>query len=116
MLKLLLATYLCLTTVAALCQSAPKYEVATILEVKTHQAPSNDASDTSYDVTVQVGDRIYLALYKDRFGLDIVKHKTGGNLLVQVGKNTITYLDILGQSIEVPIISERAAIAPAQSK
>ena len=59
MLKLVFATCLCLSTVAALSQSAPGYEVATILEVKTHQAAGNDASNTpSYDVSVQVGDKI----------------------------------------------------------
>src|SRR5271167_49671 len=95
MLKLLLATCLSLTTVSALCQSAPKYEIATILEVETHQASSNDASDTSYNVTIQVGDRIYVVLYTPPDGLDIVKHKTRSSLLVHVEKNTIAYNDIL---------------------
>ena len=117
MLKLAFAACLCLTTASAFCQSVPGYEVATILDVKTHQGPATTAPDApGYDVSVQVGDKIYVVLYVPPFGLDIVKHKTGSNLLVHVEKDTISYNDILGRSIEVPIISQRPAIATAQAK
>ena len=117
MMKLTLATCFFLTTISGICQSVTGYEVATVLEVKTHQAAGGDTSNpSSYDVSVRVGDRIYVVLYTSPSGLDIVTHKTGQNLLIQVGKNTITYNDILGRSIEVPIESQRQATAGTQSK
>jgi len=35
---------------------------------------------------------------------------------VLVGKNTITYNDMLGRSLQVPIESQRPAAEPKQSK
>ena len=40
----------------------------------------------------------------------------GRDLLVLVGKNTITYNDILGQSHDVPIESQQTVAKPKQSK
>jgi hypothetical protein len=42
-------------------------------------------------------------------GLTTVKYAAGRELSVLVGKKTITYNDILGQSQEVPIVSQRSA-------
>lgn len=99
---------LCLLTVSLFGQSTSKYQVATIIEVKPHQ--SSAASDvSSYDVSVKVGDKIYVALYTPRFGESTIKYFAGRNLLVLVGKNTITYNDILGRSFEVPIHGQRPA-------
>jgi hypothetical protein len=44
-------------------------------------------------------------------GSGTVKYVAGRQLLVHVGKNTITYNDILGRSQEVPIVSQRLATA-----
>ena len=47
---------LCLLTFPAFCQSASKWQVATITEVKAHPAAGEDASDPiTYDVSVQSG-------------------------------------------------------------
>jgi len=48
-------------------------------------------------------------------GTGAVKHAGGHQLLVYVGKNTITYNDILGQSQEVPIISRKPVTSTKQS-
>lgn len=107
-----------LMTLPAFCQPVPKYEVATITEVKPHQASGvSSASDvTSYDVSVKVGDTIYVVLYTPPLGEITVRYVAGRELLVSVGKNTITYNDILGQSFEVPIQSKRPVKEPKQSK
>jgi hypothetical protein len=104
-------------------QSMSKYQVGTITEVKAHQAAENAASDAaSYDVSVKVGGTIYVVLYTPALGEDTVKHAAGRDLLVLVGKNTITYNDILGRSYEVPIKSQKPAESqkpaarPKQSK
>jgi hypothetical protein len=105
MLKLISVTCVFLFTLPAFSQSASKYQVATITDVKTHQ---NSASDeVSYDVSVKVGDTIYVVFYTPPSGSNTVKYVAGRELLVLVGNKTIIYNDILGQSQELPILSQR---------
>ena len=117
MRRLIAVIGLCLLTFPALCQSTSKWQIATITEVKPHQAAGEDASDpTTYDVSVKVGDTIYVVLYTTPLGEIPPKYATGHELLVLVGKNTITYNDMLGRSLQVPIESQRPAAEPKQSK
>ena len=116
MLKLTALICLCLMTLPMLCETAPKYEVATVTDVKPHQAADNKPSDVvRYDVSVKVGDAVYVTLYSDTLGTGTVKYVAGRQLLVHVGKNTITYNDILGQPHEVPIISQTTVTSVKQS-
>jgi hypothetical protein len=104
-------------TFPAFCQSTSKYQVGTITEVQVHQAAGSAASDAaSYDVSVKVGDTIYVVLYTPPLGQDTVKYVAGRDLLVLVGKNTITYNDILGRSFAVPIESQKHAANLKHSK
>jgi hypothetical protein len=108
---------ICLTTFPVFCQSTSKYQVGTITEVKTHLTGASGVSDAaSYDVSVKVGDTIYVVLYTPPLGEETVKYAAGRDLLVLVGKRTIRYNDILGQSFEVPIENQRPAAKPKQSK
>ena len=117
MLRLVGLVCILLTMFPAFGQSTSKYQVGTITEVKVHQAAGSGASDAaSYDVSVKVGDTIYVALYTPALGEDTVKYAAGRDLLVLVGKNKITYNDILGRSYEVPIESQKPAARPKQSK
>src|SRR5258708_38691697 len=106
-----------LTMFRAFGQSTSKYQVGTITEVKAHQAAGSSASDTvSYDVSVKVGDTIYVVLYTPPLGEETVKYSAGRDLLVLVGKRTIRYNDILRQSFEVPRESQQPAARPKQYK
>jgi hypothetical protein len=97
-------------------QSTSKYQVATITEVKVHQTAGSGVSDAaSYDVSVKVGDTIYVVLYTPPLREETVKYAAGRDLLVLVGKHTIRYNDILGQSFEAPIESQGPAVKPKQS-
>ena len=117
MQRLIVVVTLCLLTLAALGQSTSKYQVAIITEVKPRQTAGDDASDpTSYDVSVKVGDTIYVVLYTQPLGEIPAKYETGHELLVLVGKNTITYNDMLGRSLQVPIESQRPVTERKQSK
>jgi len=117
MRKLIAVMGLLLLTFPALCQSTSKYQIGFIAEVKPRQAAGDDASDpTSYDVSVKVGDTIYVVLYTQPLGELPAKYAKGHELLVLVGKNTITYNDILGRSLQVPIESQRPVTEPKQSK
>jgi len=117
MLRLVGVFCICLTTFPVLCQSPSKYQVGTITEVKAHLTDASSVSDAvSYDVSVKVGDTIYVVLYTPPLGEETVKYSAGRDLLVLVGKRTIRYNDILGQSFEVPIESQKPAAKPAPSK
>ena len=108
---------LCLLTLPALCQSASKWQVATITEVKPRPTVGEDASDPkTYDISVKVGSTIYLVRYTTPAWDVPPKYATGRELLVLVGKSTITYNDVLGQSFQVPIESQRPATNPKASK
>jgi len=115
--RVLCVICICLVTLPAFCQSPSKYQVGTIIDVKPRPAAADAGSDvTSYDVSVKVADTIYVVLYTPPLGMNTVRYAGGRELLVLVGKNTITYNDILGQSLEVPIVSRRTAAGAKQSK
>jgi hypothetical protein len=115
--KLIGVIALGLLSFPAFCQSNSKYEVATIMEVKAHQAAGDSASDAvSYDVSTKVGDTIYVVLYTPPLGQLPPKYAAGRELLVLVEKNTITYNDMLGRSLQVPIQSQRPAAEAKSSK
>jgi hypothetical protein len=117
MLRLVGVFFIFVTVFAAVGQSTSKYQVGTITEVKAHQAAGRGASDAaSYDVSVKVGDTIYVVLYTPPLGEETVKYSAGRDLLVLVGKRTIRYNDILGQSFDVPIESQKTAAKPKQSE
>ena len=117
MIRLAIVFCISLTTLPAFCQSASKYQVGTITEVKVHQTAGSGASDAaSYDVSVKVGDTIYVVLYTPPLGEETVKYAAGRELLVLVGKRTIRYNDILGQSFEVSIESQKSAAKPKPAK
>jgi hypothetical protein len=113
----LVGLILILTMFPAFGQSTSKYQVGTITEVKVHQAAGSAASDAaSYDVSVKVGDTVYVVLYTPALGEETAKYAAGRDLLVLVGKNTITYNDILGRSFAVPIESQKPAANLKQPK
>lgn len=108
---------LCALTFPVFCQSTSPWQVALITEVKPHPNAGQDASDTrSYDVSVKVGETIYVVLYTQPLGEVPPKYEIGRELLVLVGKKTITYNDILGESLQVPIESQKPATDSKHSK
>jgi hypothetical protein len=117
MLRLVGRFLIFVTMFPAFGQSTSKYQVGTITEVKAHQAAGSGASDAaSYDVSVKVGDTIYVVLYTPALGEETIKYAGGRDLLVLVGKNTLTYNDILGRSFAVPIESQNTVANLKQSK
>ena len=112
MLKLIGVMCVCLTTFPLFGQAQPKYEVATIMDVSVHQDSASDV--VSYDVSVKVRGTIYVVLYIPPLGMNEAKYVAGRELLVLVGEKTIKYNDILGRSLEVPIMSQRSAAKEAK--
>jgi len=117
MRRLITVIAVCLLTFPALCQSTSKYQIGLITEVKPRQAAGDAASvPTSYDVSVKVGGTIYVVVYTPPLGELPPEYVAGREMLVLVGKNTITYNDMLGRSLQVPIQSQRPAPEPKPPK
>jgi len=117
MLRFVTIFFVCLTALPTFSQSTSKWVVGTITDVRIHQTPGPDDFGTvSYDVSVKVGNTVYVVLYTPPLGEETVKYAGGRDLLVLVGKGTIRYNDMLGQSHDVPIESQRPTAKPTSRR
>jgi hypothetical protein len=117
MLRFVTIFFVCLTALPTFSQSTSKWVVGTITDVKSHRNPEPaDFGTVSYDVSVKVGNTVYVVLYTPPLGEETVKYAGGRDLLVLVGKSTIRYNDILGQSHDVPIESQRPTTKPTSPR
>jgi len=117
MLKTMCAIGICILAFVAVGQAASKYQVGTITEVKVHKPAVDGVSEAaSYEVSLKVGDTVYLLIYAPPLGMTTVKYSAGRDVLVLVGKDTITYNDLVGQSFELPIVSRKSAKDAKQPK
>jgi hypothetical protein len=118
MLRTTCVVCICLAALSAVCESGAKYEVGTIIAVTSHPSATDDplSGVATYEVSVKVADTIYMVLYTDTLGTKAVRYAGGQELMVHVGKGTITYNDILGQSYDVPIIGRKTATHAAPSQ
>ena len=117
MLRFVTIFLVCLTALPTFSQSTSKWVVGTITDVRIHQTPNlDDFGTVSYDVSVKVGNTVYVVLYTPPLGEETVKYAGGRDLLVLVGKSTIRYNDMLGQSHDVPIESQRHTAKPTSPR
>jgi len=112
MRKLLIVLMMCAAALPAFCQSSTKYQAGTITEVTPHKATAgSDSSVTTYDVSVRVGNTIYVVLYTLPPGKLSPDYRAGADLPVLVGSKTIKFSDQLGRTMEVPILRRKAVEA-----
>ena len=117
MLRVLCLVCICLIALPAICEPAAKYQVGTITEVKPHHPTGDESSDViRFDIAVRVGDTIYLTLYTPALGMNTAKYAAGRDVVVLVGKTAITSNDLLGQPIELPIVSQHPVDKAKRSK
>ncbi len=117
MLKFVTIFLACLTALPTFSQSTSTWVVGTITDVRIHQTPGPDDFGTvSYDVSVKVANTVYVVLYTPPLEEETVKYAGGRDLLVLVGKTTIRYNDMLGQSHDVPIEGQRPAAKPTSRR
>jgi hypothetical protein len=90
---------------AALCQTSAPYQIGTVMEVKDHQPTAQEDSTKRYDISVKVGNILYIVLYTPRHGSDAAEYKTGLDFPVQVDGKTLRFNDTLGRPVAVPIVS-----------
>ena len=105
----LIAILICsVTTLAVGHRASPKYQSGTIMAVRAHHARAGDASSARrYDISVKVGNTIYVVLYTQPRVTINPEYRAGLDLPVLVGSNTIRFNDRLGRSTELPILSRR---------
>src|ERR1051325_4526878 len=104
--------------------NSPKYESALVLKVNKHQGPipknirdqAQDPSAVHYDVAIRVKatGAEYVLLYTPLPGKYGFQYSAGMDLLVLVEENTVTFNDMLGRSIKVPILSRGPAASSNQ--
>ena|SRR5208283_1226842 len=107
--KLFVGILIFFLPVLAFGQSSPAsstYQPATIIDVKLHQSAADSNPDNAlYEVSVKVKQTIYMVFTAPPDGSGAIRYAVGREVLAQVGDNTITWNDIMGQSHEVPIVS-----------
>ena len=117
MLKLVsIALLMCATTFTALAQELSRnYQSGTITAVTAHaQEGDKQGSDIArYDVSVKVGNTVYVVLYTPPNGAKSVEYSTGFDLLVLVGSDTLTFNSKLSGETVVPIL-RRTALTPQE--
>jgi hypothetical protein len=106
----------CAVTVALAQTPSSQYQNASIVKMAEHQeevaAKSDEHPPVRYDVSLRVKDTMYVVLYTPPPGTYGAQFMSGMDLLLLVEAKTITFNDMLGRSITVPIISQ----APAQPR
>jgi hypothetical protein len=103
------------TSLPGLCQTpAAKYQPGTIMAVTRHQSTSaeGDSGIARYDVSIKVGNTLYVGLYTPPDGSNQVEYSAGIERLVSVGTDTLTLPSSRGGTVEVPIL--RRETLPAQ--
>jgi hypothetical protein len=116
MRKTLCVLLMCAAAVSAVCQAtSSKYQPGTIMAVKPRQtAAGSDSTAARYDISLQVGNTLYVASYTPPPGTYGIQYLAGDQILVLVGSKTITFNDMLGNSRKATILS-RKALPPKQA-
>jgi co-chaperonin GroES (HSP10) len=95
-------------------EPSSKYQRGTITAVTAHPATqSEQAAVARYDVSVKVGDTVYVVLYTPPNGANGVEYSAGFDLLVLVGSDTLTFNSRLSGKTEVPILRRESLPATA---
>jgi len=107
MSKWLVLIVLCVSILPNHGQASSKYQQGAITAVKAHPNAPGDPDVARYDVSVTVGDTLYVVLYTPPSGAKTVEYSAGFSILVLVGKDTLTFNSQLSGTTEVPILSRQ---------
>jgi len=119
MRRIIIVVLMCGARALAFAQtSSSSWQPGTITAVATHSyRPGEHASNTvQYDVSIEVGNTVYVVLYDPPVGSSTVEYRIGFNLLVLLGTDVLTFNQpgqLSGKAKEVPIL--RKEVLPAQN-
>ncbi len=100
-------------TLSGVCLSqSSTYQPATITGVTPHANAPGEPDTVRYDVTLKVGNNVYVALYTPPQGQNTVEYAVGMDVLVLVENNSIRFTKV-GTTGEAPI--ERREELPIES-
>ncbi len=114
MRKAIVLAVVCVACLPLFGQSeAPeKWTVGTILDVQaTPGAKAVDASAGTYNVSVKIGDTVYVVQYTAPPGREGLQYRVGRDIPVLVRGKTLVFTDIRGDVKEVPIVGRKKAPA-----
>jgi hypothetical protein len=101
---------ICALILPACCQmSSSQYQPGTIVAVALHQSsPGQEGGNIiRYDVSVKVGNTIYMTLYTPPNGYSGVEFSAGIEKLFLVGTSTLTFNSASWGKTEVPIVGQQ---------
>ncbi len=106
--------FLGLLTLSGMCQTEPKWTTGVITEVTKHVDTAAPATPTGkYDVSVRVGDVVYVVLYTPTPGNKLVEYRVGTDLNVLVGKKAVKFNMSGGETKEAPILRKTVVATPS---
>jgi len=114
--RLLLGVLICAASISASAQTpAPNYQRGTITAVAAHQnAPGETGRDVArYDVSVKIGNTVYVVLFTPPNGSNSVEYSTGIDMLFLVGNDTLTFNSMISGKTEMPILRRETLPAKA---
>jgi len=114
MSRLLSVIALCISCLSAYGQTSSNYQQGTITAVKAHQNAPGESDVARYDVSIAVGDTLYVVLYTPPSGAKTVEYSAGFSVLVLVGNDTLTFNSQLSGTTQLPILSRQPL--PKQSR
>jgi hypothetical protein len=75
------------------------------MSIVEHSHDGGDSALRKYDVSVKVGDTLYVVLYTRSDGSESITRRVGLEVTVLVGANTMAFNNLLGEKVELPILS-----------
>jgi hypothetical protein len=88
---------LCFAGKRSLGEDKKVYQAGTIVDIKAHQpAPGTDNGKKEFDVSIKVGNKIYVVLYSPPGGQDFAEYGVGMDRTVFVEGDTMKLNDLLG--------------------
>jgi hypothetical protein len=101
-----LVIILCFAVSRSFGEEKKPYQAGTIVDVKVHQsAPDTDAGTKKFDVSVKVGNKIYVVLYSPPGGQDFAEYGVGMARTVLVEGDLMKLNDLLGRTRVLPVLS-----------
>ena len=114
--KWLRVILICMAALSAFGQApSSKYQPGTITAVAAHLSAEREAEGdvARYDVSVKIGNVVYVVLYTPPNGANSVEYSPGFQMLFLVGSHTLTFNSKLSGTTELPIL--RRQDLPGQS-
>jgi|SRR5580704_6647489 hypothetical protein len=103
---------LCFAVRNSMGEDKKVYQAGTIVEIKVHQpASGTDTGKKEFDVSIKVGNKIYIVLYSPPGGQDFAEYGVGMDRTVFVEGDTMKLNDLLGRTRTLPILSVKDAPA-----